>query len=368
LDYDDVGVGVAAVLSRRPDYWRPEFSRRLFLGAAVAVAAAFAVLTAAAGPAPTQALWYGLAAVAMVLGAVVAGRLAHDPDLGVVAGLAGCGYAVLAGFAARRGAAGLFTLDRKALLITGCAAAGTAIIVAMAARLPGAVFGTVLGLGIAATAGATMALVFHLTAAAAAAALAVLLYASTTVNLRIALRGARLRVALLPHTSEELQQDIDPEAEAVVTARTSRVTAHLNALFITSALVAAVAAVQLTRERGWIGWALAAALSTAILLRARILTIAWQRAPLAMCGLTGLCLVVVSQVRQLGQPAVSVVLPALLACCAALLIAARRLPGRRLLPIWGQLADHLELWSSILLVPLLLQMFHVYARLRALIN
>ena len=58
-------------------------------------------------------------------------------------------------------------------------------------------------------------------------------------------------------------------------------------------------------------------------------------------------------------------------CCAvavALLAAARRLPGRRLLPIWGQLADTAELWTSIALIPLLLQLLHVYARFRALIS
>ena len=78
-----------------------------------------------------------------------------------------------------------------------------------------------------------------------AAIVAALLYAATSVNLRIALRFARLRVALLPRTAEELQQDIDPVPEAEVTAKTGRAVAQLNALFVTCSLVYVTAFAQL---------------------------------------------------------------------------------------------------------------------------
>jgi len=58
----------------------------------------------------------------------------------------------------------------------------------------------------------------------------------------------------------------------------------------------------------------------------------------------------------------------LLVCAVALLAASGELPGRRMLPVWGQLADNLELLSSLALLPLLLQVFHVYAHFRALIK
>ena len=54
--------------------------------------------------------------------------------------------------------------------------------------------------------------------------------------------------------------------------------------------------------------------------------------------------------------------------CAALYAASRLMPGRRLLPIWGHLADLLEMWSAVAIVPLLLQLFHVYAHIRDLIH
>jgi transposase len=49
-----------------------------------------------------------------------------------------------------------------------------------------------------------------------------------------------------------------------------------------------------------------------------------------------------------------------------LVVGAARLPGRRQAPVWAHLADRLEALTALALVPLLLQVLHVYAYVRSL--
>ena len=58
----------------------------------------------------------------------------------------------------------------------------------------------------------------------------------------------------------------------------------------------------------------------------------------------------------------------LLVGAVLLLIGAWRLPTARLLPVWGHSADILELLTALGLLPLLLQLLHVYAHIRALVS
>jgi type VII secretion integral membrane protein EccD len=368
IGFDDVSVGVAHSVSTRADRWRPAFSRMLLTAAAGFVAVAFAVGVAGARPSSTRVACYLLAGVVLAVGAVLATRLAADRAGGTALGLGACAFAGLTGFAARHGASGLFTLDRRAVMIAGCAVAAAAILVAVAGRLSPAVFGAVTGTGVAAAVGAGLATAFHAAPVTLAAILATVLFAATTTNSRIALRLAQLRVALLPRTAEELQEDIDPLPESMISGRTQRAVALLDALAVTCSLVYATAFVLLARQPGWAGWVLAGVFSVAVLLRARALNLAWQRAPLALSGVAGLCLVAARLIRDQHPTGRAPGLLLMLVCVAILLAAAAALPGRRLLPVWGQLADLAELWSAIALIPLLLQMLHVYAHFRALVK
>jgi len=368
FDFDDVSVGVAHAVAARADRWRPAFSRVLLLTVSALAAAAFAVGVAGIRTTSTRITLYALACVLLAAGAVVQNRRDEERIGATVVGLGACWFAALAGLAARHGVHGLFTIDRQALMITGCTVAAVAIGVAVAGQLPVGAFGAVAATGVCAAGGAALAGGFGASATAVAAIFAVVLYAATTVNLRIALRVARLRVALLPRTAEELQEDIDPVPEKQVTKQTGRAVAHLDALFITCSLVYGTAFVQLVRQPGWAGVTLAAALGLAVLLRARGLNLAWQRVPLAVSGVAGLALVALKIISGLGPSGRTPGLLLLLVCAVALLAASGELPGRRMLPVWGQLADNLELLSSLALLPLLLQVFHVYAHFRALIK
>jgi len=368
VDFDDVSVGVAKVVAGRTDQWRPEFTRHLLLGAAGVAAAAFCVVAVGSRPHWLAPLWLAVAAAVLTGWAVLAARVFADRVTGLATGLGACAFGALAGLSGRHAAAGLFTFDRRALLLLGVGMAVPALVLPVAARLPLSLFGTVAGWGLAAAVGSGIATGLHWNATKTAALLAVVVFATGALDLRIVLRAARLWVPQLPRTAQELQQDIEPESQAVVTRRADRAVALLNILFNTAAVLNAVACALLARQGGWIGWTLALVLCVAVLLRARALTVVWQRAALALSGLAGIGFVAVAQVSGAGTGARVLLLIGLLLAVAALLTASRRVPGRRLLPVWGYVADLLETWTAVALVPLLLQLFHVYAHFRALIG
>jgi type VII secretion integral membrane protein EccD len=367
-DFDDVTVGVAQVVAARTDHWRPEFTRYLLFAAALVAVAGFVVAAGGSRPHWLVPLWYGAAAAGLTVWGVIARRVLKDDISSLITGAAACTLGAATGLAARHAAAGLFTLDRWSMLLLGIGVAVPALILATIGRLPMEAFGSLTALGIASAVGGALAAGLHWNAVRVAALLAVAVFALAATQLRIILRATRLRVPLLPRTAQELQEDIDPQPQDVVRRRTDRAVACLNMLFISASVLTVAAGYLLAFWPGWIGWVLASVLAAAALLRARALTMAWQRAPLVLAGLACAAFVAVARVSGAGSSARSILLAGLLAGAAALLAASRLMPGRRMLPVWGHTADLLETWTAVALVPLLLQLFHVYAYFRGLIH
>jgi type VII secretion integral membrane protein EccD len=367
-EFDDVSVGVAQIVGARSDQWRPELTRLLLLAAAIAVAVAFGIVAAQSRSHALTAVWCGSAAVGLTAWSSVINRVLADRVSAVTCGLGACLLGALAGLGAVRAPAGLFTVDHTALALVGVCTAVPAAVLSAVGRLPITLFGTVAGWGTALCVGAVLASAFHWDAAQSAAVLAVVVFATAARGVRIVLRLARLRAPLLPRTAQELQQDVDPEPKAVVGARGARAVACLNALFLTAAALSAAASVTLARRPGWIGWTLAVVLSISVLLRSGAVTSAWQRAPLALAGLVGLVAVAAARAGHTSPAVRTMVLLGLLLGAAGLLAASRLMPGRRLLPVWGQTADVLEMWTAVGLVPLLLELFHVFSHIRSLIH
>lgn len=366
-DFDDVSVGVAQAVAARADRWRPEFTGRLLLGSAAVVVAAYCAVAIGARPHWLAPLALGLSAAVATAWSASAGRLSAGRYSAVACGLAACVLGALTGLSARHAAAGTFTLDRKALLALGAGVAVPALLLCVA-RLPLALFGALAGCGLTAVLGTATASGLHWDAANTAALLAVVFFAAGALDLRLVLRATRLWVPQLPRTTQELQQDIEPESQADVERRTGRAVGLLTSLFVTAAVLNATACALLARQPGWIGWTLASALCAAVLLRARALMVAWQRAALALSGVAGLAILAAVRTGALGPTPRALLLLGLLVVAAGLAAAAVRAPRRRLLPVWGYVADLLETWSAVVLVPLLLQLLHVYAHLRALIG
>ena len=130
----------------------------------------------------------------------------------------------------------------------------------------------------------------------------------------------------------------------------------------------AVACAFLARDSQWADWALGPLLSVAVLLRGRGMGGAWRCAALSLSGTMGILFALITPVRDAGMEAMAMLLAVLFAAAAVLLVGARQFPVRRHPPIWAHLADQLEMLTALTLVPLLLQVLHVYAYFRALIS
>ena len=366
VEFDDVAVGVASVIGGRPDRWRPAFTRRVLLGLSCLTLAAFARGLVGMSPRWQVPLALGIAAVALTAGSIIVTRLVVDVTAGLITGLAGCVMAALAGLSAWHGLAGVLVLSRPEVLLASLYAGAMAAAVLAARQLPITPFGIVAATAAAAGAGCWLADGLHWDAVRAAALLAVAMFVVTTRAVRVVLRAARLRAPQLPRSAEELQQDNEPEPGERLTRRADHAVAYLDSLTISGSLVISVAFVQMLRTPHWIDLTLTAVFSVAVLLRARSLVGVWQRTCLLACGTLGLVMMVDVMAARAEPLLRLAALLGLLAAAGLLLTGARQLPGGRLLPIWGHAADLMETWTALALIPLLLQLLHVYAYFRGL--
>jgi len=326
--FDDLGVGVAHAVNARRDQWRPEFTRRLLVGLAGVPLAAIAAFGIGLTPHVAQLVCLTGTAIVLTAVAISVSRLLDGGGAGLLTGLSACGFAVLAGLAGRHGVHGILQPDRHDVQLAGASAAFVASTIASACQLPIDPFGVVAGTGFAAAVGGALAGDAGWDAATAAAVLACMLFV-LTMNVRFVLRAARLRVPQLPHTAEELQQDIDPEPEESVARRTGVAVSYLNSLYITASLVFTVTFALLVRAGDGYSAAFAADLAAAVLLRTRSLTLAWQRVPLAVCGTAGVTLVAASSVAHASAAARALAILAFAIASGVLLAVARRPMHRR---------------------------------------
>ena len=366
LHFDDIADGVAHVISSRPGRWRPESTRLLALTLSGLTLVALAVALLGAGPGALTAASAGVIAVVLGAGCALVGRTGGDTAAIAVTGLGSLAYGGLAGLTFRAGPHGGYAPGLPGVLVAaGCVAALACALLALH-PLPTTVAGTALLTAVAAAIGAGLMHAADWHGAQAVAVVAVALFVLGHFGPRLALRAARLRVPLLPHNAEELQQDIDPEPLERVERRVTAADAYLNTLSLGSGLVYAAGFWYLAHEHGWIGWVLPLVFCGAVLLRSRGLTGTLQRLPMVLAGAFGLAVLLLVRVAPAGAGDRAVVLAVLLASAALLVLAALRLPTSRLLPVWGHGGDMLEMISTIALLPLLLQALHVYASMRSL--
>ena len=368
MEIDDVAVGVAESVDTTPGRAGPEVTRRLLLAVAGLALATFAAACGLARPGWLAAPGYGAGALVLIGGSVLATRVLRDVLAGVCTGLGACACAALAGLAAGHGAAAIIAPGRRDVLLAGLLAALAALIILTAGGVPQAPFGAVLVAGLLAVAGSSLALAAHWEAYRAAAVLAVAVFITTTRAVRLVLRVARLNIPLLPRTAAELQEGIDPEPAAEVEQRTRLAVGYLDSFTAAAAATLATAAILLIRSPQWATWLLAGLLGTAAVLRARDTTGTWQRTPLVLAGTVAGGFLLAAAAFHLRMPASAVLLAATLIAAWLLGVAASRLPGRRQAPVWGHLADRIEGLTAFALVPVLLQVLHVYAYFRSLVG
>jgi type VII secretion integral membrane protein EccD len=177
---------------------------------------------------------------------------------------------------------------------------------------------------------------------------------------RIGIRMSRIRGPQLPETAEDLQRHAEPIPAEEITSRTADADSYLTVLTITAA-VGTCGTYPYLLAYGGFGTVLASLLAVTALLRARASHTVWQRVPMVVTGGLGAALVVLTLLRDLSQQAGTIGLILIVWVFVALMMAVTRPVTRRLLPIWGHLANVLETLSAVALIPVLLQLFHVYS-------
>ncbi|HVQ90884.1 MAG TPA: hypothetical protein VMU51_07585, partial [Mycobacteriales bacterium] len=199
-------------------------------------------------------------------------------------------------------------------------------------------------------------------AAAVVLATALLLRAVVPV---LAARLAGLRIRPLPGSATEFQQDIDPEPAGTVLAGAESAIGYLVAMYVGLGAVEAGCLAVLASAPGWAPRALTAVASFLLLLNGRDLVGAWQRLAALGPGLVGAAAVLAAGTATATPQHRLVIVAALVILAGVLVAAARMLPGRRLLPYWGRLADLGQSAAALAVVPLVLAVLQLYARVRA---
>jgi type VII secretion integral membrane protein EccD len=188
----------------------------------------------------------------------------------------------------------------------------------------------------------------------------------------LAFRLSGLRLAPLPTEPEHLQQEIEPEPAERLLRRTASADRYMTGLYAglgtaTAVGLALVGLATVAGQRGWLPVALVVAVSLARVLSARPMTSLWHRLAASVPALLGLAVVVLAVSDRLDSPVRYAVLVGLLAVAAPVLVAAgRTLPGRRMMPYWGQFADITQMVATVAMFPLLLGVLDVFGAVRAL--
>jgi type VII secretion integral membrane protein EccD len=371
LDFDDLAEGVATVVNRRSDRWKPEYRRKLFLVLSIVAMAAIAWVLTDVGPAPLQVAGAGAISVVLFAFAMLFARVLRDGGVALLFGLGSAGFAALA-------AASAFDGDPEGIAVNQASSTAAAIAVAavsgvlvlvqrtLARDLPA---GPVM---MALTAAGVLCGVLALqtgmgmTTQRAAAVGATVVFVLIVLAPKLAVKFARLRGPQLPKTGEEMTFDIEPSPSDVVRDRTSDADVYLTVVMMVSGVVLPVLFYFVRQVPDWSGWSLVLALASALLLRARTFLGLWQRIGLVTAGTVG-CLMVITHLSATLPPGWRLtLLGGLIALLIPLVAAALRPWPRRLLPFWEYSATVLDVTAGLAVLPVLAQVLGGYAWARGL--
>ncbi|MEU9041661.1 MULTISPECIES: type VII secretion integral membrane protein EccD [unclassified Kitasatospora] len=364
VHFDDLVDGVATGMHERGDTWRPGLTRILSLALAVTALAAGWVLLALPGPAAPREAAAAAVALLLLLGATSASRAMADAGAGAALGAAAVPYLALASLLLPNGPSGDDLLGAR-VLAASSAGAGAAVLAlaAVGAAAPlflGVALVALLGVlsGVLVLAGLTLA---KLVAVLAVVAVLVGAFVPST-----AFRLSGLRLPMLPRNAEELQENIEPVPAAAVLPRALVADDYLMALHAAIGAVCAACLAVLPFADGWAGPAEAGTLSLLLLLHGRAVGSIRQRLTILLPGVLGALVVLARATAAASATGRLALVGGLLALAVALLVAAWTVPGRRLLPYWGRIADILHTLCALALLPLALQACGVYHTLRGL--
>lgn len=363
IDYDDLVDGVAEQVREHPGALTPARVGWMFrLGAVALVLLACWLLLVGTAVAAQVLLSAGLSVVLLAAAALVA-RGAAKPVPAVILAGAGIGFATLAGWDL------VFLLDPAAIAMMGVTGAAAGALLALlvgimvvadgAALFAGAILFTVVLL--------ITGLIGSVTPADPAQAAAIGLVTSLILALFIpttAFRLSGLTLPMLPTGAEELHEDIDAVSHKVVVDRGSATFGYSTALHVGvgAAQVVLLPVLDLADD----GWHLTFALVIALLLVLRSRHPSGMMQRWAVLAPAAVVVLLVAADLGLAQPMETrfVVVVPLVLFAGLFLLGGERLPGKRFRPYWGRTVEILELITAIAVLPILLQVLHVYSFMR----
>ncbi|MFJ6793212.1 type VII secretion integral membrane protein EccD [Streptomyces sp. NPDC091268] len=361
VHFDDLVDGIATGLRARGDSWRPALTHHLALALALLALAGGAALLALPGPHPLRFASAASLGVLLLLSAGSASRAVGDAGAGTALGAAAVPFLALAG-ALLPAAGGDPTAAR--LLAGSSAAAGGAVLALAAVGCSAPLF---LGLAVTAALGmaaGTIALAgLPLGHTAALAAVVVVAFGAFAPSLSFRMSG--LRLPALPRNAEELQENIEPFPAADVLARSAVADGFLTAFHVVVGAACAGCLTLVAGQDGWAPAALTTALSALLLLHARTVGSVPQRLALLLPGAYGLVLLTAGLAADLAPEERPLLLSALVAVAGGLAVVSWTVPGRRLLPYWGRLADLAHSLVALSLLPLALTVAGVFGMIRS---
>lgn len=360
VHFDDLVDGIASSLRERGDSWRPELSRRLLLAAVLALLATSLLVLALPGPSGARIIAAALVGLVLLAGAASAARAVGDRRAGTAFGLAALPFVALAAGLLPAGADPDLLGTR--LLAGGAAGTGMA---ALAVAVVGASAAVFLAVGVATTlvAAAGLVMVLGVPLGDAAAALVVVTIVLGTLVPQAGFWLSGMRLPPLPGNSEQLQEGIEPHDAADVMSRSVVAEHYVTSLNVALAVVYVACLTGLLADRGWAADALLLVLGALALLHGRSLGSVPQRLTMMVPGGYAVVLFVVRCSIGLAPQRLIVVAVALLVA-SGLAVASWTVPGKRMLPHWGQAANLAHTLVAISVLPLVLMVVGLYHTLR----
>jgi len=367
VDFDDLIDGVAAGARERTGKWSETTTRTAATMFLALVLVTGAVLLLRPGPYTLRSVVAAVIAVGCLLTAWGVGRVESLASVGILLAAGAVGYAFVAGLLVSTppDAGSRAPWHAPQVFTATTALIGFAVIAIASLGFARHFLVGMLTSGIVVWVAAVLATFTGLAVVRVAAVIAVGATTAVTLVPMIAFRLSGLRLAPLPTAPEHLQEDLEPVPSEMVLDHTARADRYMTALYAGLAVPVAAALAVLAASPGWSPPMLAGLAALVLALASRPMTSAWHRLALlgaAAVAVIGIAIDVAAMNDLTGLVAPGLGVPAAI---VAGVLAARYLPGRRLMPYWGQIGDITLIVAAIAMLPVFLAVLDVYSRARA---
>lgn len=368
--FDDVADVVATGVNDKPDRWRPEYARRVAIGAgAGALVVGAAMLPFAGPPWIAPAIVAGMVGLLLVVVGVTLSRAIGDSVAGSVMGFAALPYAFVAGMLAPAtkstqpwhfGASHITAGFAAVVLVAVVAGFAIADAVPIFLGITFAAFMGTIGTGIA-------FLDDGVSASGVAAVTVAVSLAVTPLIPTMAFRVARVTLPPVPRNADDLRRDTMMVDGSEVLSRTRRADRFVTGMATGIALVGLVGELVLAFGGGWAAPAACGVTAVALMLRSRVFRGRSQRLWFLLAGLAGLVMLALGRALTTDDQMMRVIVLVALVVGALIVVGVGSwLPGNRPSPFWARAADILEIVMIVGLIALAPGVLGLYGYVRGL--